>query len=148
MVGVINVILSPTTPSTIAKGGLLLPIIQGLVNTAEVEKRKSRFAKAVGIYAAADNIISAGILTATISNPLAVSILRKAAGIDISCTQWFMYTFPMALLSTLLAFPVLALLFPPEIKTVRGGHEFIVKELKGWIVIGLPYWSSLGVMSR
>lgn len=138
MVGVINIVISPTTPSTIAKGGLLLPIIQGLVRTSEVEKGRSRFAKAVGIYAgAADNIISAGILTATISNPLAISILKKSAGIDISWTDWFIYTFPMALLSTFLAFPVLYVLFPPEIKTVRGGHEFLVRELQ-----------SLGPISR
>jgi sodium-dependent dicarboxylate transporter 2/3/5 len=138
MVGNINVLLSPTTPSTIAKGGLLLPIVQGLIRTAEVKKGESRFGKAVGIYAAAaDNIISAGILTATISNPLAVSILKRTTGIDISWTQWFLYTFPMALFSTLLAFPVVSLLFPPEIKTVRGGHEFIVEELR-----------SLGPISR
>jgi len=130
MVGVINVILSPTTPSTIAKGGLLLPIILGIIRTSEVEKGKSRFAKGIGIYAGgADNIISAGILTATISNPLAVSILQKGGGIEISWTQWFVYTFPMALISTLLAFFVLYFLFPPEIREVRGGAQYVRQEL-------------------
>ncbi|BCV25580.1 DASS family sodium-coupled anion symporter [Gelria sp. Kuro-4] len=131
MVGVINIAISATTPSTIAKGGLLLPVIVGIVGTAGVEKGKSNFAKAIGIYAgAADNIISAGILTATIANPLAISILKKAAGIDVSWTQWFLYTFPMVLVSTLLAFFLVYFLFPPEIKEINGGAEYVAQELR------------------
>lgn len=144
MVGVINVVIAATTPSTIAKGGLLLPIIVGIVGTAAVEKGKSNFAKAVGIYAgAADNIISAGILTATISNPLAISILKKGANIDISWTQWFIYTFPMALLSTFVAFFVLYFLFPPEIKEVKGGAAYVLQELKSLGPVNRAEWLTL-----
>jgi len=131
MVGIINVVIMPTTPSTIAKAGLLLPIIVGIVSTAGVEKGKSNFGKAVGIYAgASDNIISAGVLTATIANPLAISILQKGAGIDISWSKWFVYTFPMALISTLLAFFVIYFLFRPEVKVVKGGAEYVKRELQ------------------
>lgn len=131
MVGIVNIVIMPTTPSTIAKGGLLLPIIVGIVSTAGVEKGKSNFGKAVGIYAGtADNIMSAGMLTATIANPLALSILKKGADIDISWGSWFIYTFPMALISTFLAFIVIYLLFRPEVKVVKGGAEYVERELK------------------
>jgi len=143
-VGVINLVIAPTTPSTIAKGGLLLPIITGLVAAAGVKKGESNLARAIGIYAgAADNIVSAGILTATISNPLAVSILAKSAGVDISWTQWFIYTFPMALISLLLAFGLICLLFRPELKEIPGGREYLRRELEALGPMTSQEWKTL-----
>ncbi|MEW6547625.1 MAG: DASS family sodium-coupled anion symporter [Bacillota bacterium] len=143
-VGIINLVIAPTTPSTIAKGGLLLPIITGLVAAAGVKKGESNFGKAVGIYAgAADNIVSAGILTATISNPLAVSILAKSANLDISWTQWFVYTFPMALLSTLLAFGLIWLLFRPEVTEIPGGQEYLRSEMQALGPVSAHEWKTL-----
>jgi anion transporter len=145
MVGLINILLAPTTPSTIAKGGLLLPIILGLVAASGVKKGESNFARGISIYAgAADNMISAGILTATISNPLAISILASAAKIQIGWSEWLVYTFPMALISTLVAFPLLYLLFKPEMATTAGGHEYIKKQLKALGRTTSAEWKTLG----
>src|SRR5262249_49473135 len=58
--------------------------------------------------------IGAGILTATVPNPVTVEFVAKTTGHTISYAEWLLYGFPPALLMTLLTWWLIQRVFPPE----------------------------------
>ena len=64
--------------------------------------------------------IGAGVLTATVPNPVTVEFLAKTSGHTITYAEWLLYGFPPALAMTLFTWWVIQRVFPPEFK---AGHE-------------------------
>lgn len=117
-----NIALAFLVPSSTARTAILFPVCLSIINLFESEKR-SNFAINVLLNLAFTNAtIGAGILTATVPNPVTVEFIVKAGGPLITYSDWFLYGFPPALLMTFATWWVLLRLYPPEpIDDVRAG---------------------------
>jgi anion transporter len=73
--------------------------------------------------------ISAGILTGTATNPVAIDFIAKAGGSVISYMEWLKYGFPPAALMTVIAWALLQVMYKPERSEVPGGAAQIARKL-------------------
>lgn len=124
-----NIVLAFMVPSSSARTAILLPICIGLIEVfrkSSNQEGRSKFAVGLLLTLAFTNAtISAGILTATIPNPITVDLIAKASGKVISYQDWFMYGFPPALLMTMFTWWFIGRVFKSEVKEIPGGKEFI-----------------------
>jgi anion transporter len=101
-----NIILAFMVPSTSARTAILLPMSLELIEIfrkATGNAGRSNFGVSLLLILTMTNAtISAGILTATIPNPLTAEFILKATGTALTYQDWFIYGFPPALLMTLL----------------------------------------------
>ena len=129
-----NIILAFMVPSSSARTAVLLPICIGLIEVFRKStglEGRSKFAVGILLTLAFTNAtISAGILTATIPNPITVQMVAKASGHVISYSEWFMYGFPPALLMTFFTWWFIGVVFKPERTELPGGKEFIMGKLE------------------
>lgn len=141
-----NIILAFMVPSSSARTAILLPICMGLIEV---------FRKATGIegynkfsvnllltLALTNATISAGILTATIPNPLTVDFIHKASGKLISYQDWFVYGFPPALLMTFVTWWFIGRVFKPEIQELPGGLDFVHEKLRAMGKVNANEWKT------
>lgn len=129
-----NIILAFMVPSTSARTAILLPMCLGLMTIfreATGKEGRSNFGASLLLVLTMTNAtISAGILTATIPNPVTADFIHKATGKLLSYQEWFMYGFPPALLMTFLTWWFVNFMFKPEIKELPGGQDFIREKLR------------------
>ena len=128
-----NLIVSPLTPSNTARTAAMLPIVEGVAQAYRVEPGKSNFGKALFIANTfASNITAGGFLTATIPNPVAIGMMVTAMGGAAVATSWGFWALA-ALPTTLVVLVgsqyVVRWIFPPEMKDIPGGLDYIEKEL-------------------
>lgn len=131
---VANLIVAPLTPSNTARTAAMLPIVEGVAQAYRVEKGVSNFGKALFLSNTfASNITAGGFLTATIPNPVAIGMIVAAAGTASALTSWGFWALA-ALPATLIVLVgsqyVVRWIFPPEMKAIPGGLEYIEDELK------------------
>jgi len=109
-----NIVIAFLVPSSTARTAMLLPVCMSIISLLGKEGR-SNFAVSLLLCLCFTNAtISAGILTATVPNPVTVDFLAKAGGKTISYTDWLIYGFPPALLMTVITWYVLHKLYPSE----------------------------------
>lgn len=120
-----DALLAPFTPSNTARsGGTVYPVIRNLPSLYD-SRPNDPSARRIGSYLmwvaiAATCVTSSMFLTALAPNLLALELVKKTAGVDITWMQWFMAFVPVGIV-LLLAVPLLTyLLYPPE---VRQGDE-------------------------
>ncbi len=120
-----DALLAPFTPSNTARsGGTIYPVIRNLPALYD-SRPNDPSARRIGSYLmwvaiATTCVTSSMFLTALAPNLLALELVKKTAGIDITWAQWFTAFAPVGLL-LLLAVPLLTyLLYPPG---VRQGDE-------------------------
>ncbi|KAF1682054.1 anion transporter [Veillonella sp. R32] len=128
-----NIILAFLIPSTAARTATLLPVCLAII---ELYKKQSNIEGrnnfAIGLLLTlgfTNSIISSGILTATVPNPIVVSFIAQATGQTISYGEWLMYGFPPALIMAFFATWFIRLIYKPECNEIPGGVEYIKKEL-------------------
>jgi L-tartrate/succinate antiporter len=128
--------LAPFTPSNTARSaGIIFPVIASIPPLYGSTPGQS--ARRIGSYLmwvafAATCVTSSMFITALAPNVLAIELARKAAGIDISWTSWFVGFLPVGVL-LLVALPWLVyLIYPPEIRTSAEVPQWAAREL--WIV--------------
>ncbi len=128
-----NIVLAFMVPSSSARTAVLLPICLGLIEVfrkSTGQAGRSTFAVTILLTLAFTNAtISAGILTATIPNPITVGMIAKASGYTISYQEWFIYGFPPALIMTIFTWWFIGRVFKPELAELPGGKEFIQNKL-------------------
>lgn len=125
-----NVVLAFLVPSTAARTAILLPICIGLIATFQVGPR-SRLAKGLLLTLAFTNAtISAGILTATLPNPITVDFIRKAGGPTVTYLRWLILGFPPALIMTVLTWWLCRRMFKPEVDAIPGGKAYVDEALR------------------
>ena len=91
-----NVLLAFLIPSSTARTAALLPVCLGITKIMAGEGR-SRFSVNILLTLAFTNsVVSAGILTAGVPNPVTVDFLAKV-GQHVSYTDWLVYGFPPAI---------------------------------------------------
>lgn len=132
-VTVANIILAFLVPSTAARTATLLPICIAII---DLYKKRSgiegRNNFAVGLLLTlglTNSIISSGILTATIPNPITVNFIAQATGHTISYVEWLTYGFPPALIMVIFATWFIQFIYKPEYNEIPGGSEYIEKKL-------------------
>jgi anion transporter len=74
--------------------------------------------------------ISAGILTSTVSNPLAAEYIKNTSGAVIEFGKWMLWGFPPALIMTFLSWLIIQLLFRVKTHDDPSGKVYIVSELQ------------------
>lgn len=115
-----DLVLAPFTPSNTARsGGTIFPIIQNIPSLYGSEPDKT--ARKMGSYLmwtafAATCLTSSLFMTSMAPNLLAVDIVHKTVGLEISWVQWFLGFLPIGALLVLLLPYIIYRIYPPEIK--------------------------------
>ena len=104
-------------PTALIFFGICTPLLE----KNECEPGKSRFGKAlmlgIPVGAAVGGI---GTPAGSGMNAVTMSLLKSICGVEISFTQWSLVGVPVAILSIILAWLFLCLVFKPEIDVVKG----------------------------
>ena len=141
-----NIALAFMVPSSSARTAILLPICTGLIEVfrkSSGNTGRSNFAVGLLLTLAFTNAtISAGILTATIPNPITAEFIAKSSGYVISYQEWFIYGFPPALIMTIFSWWFIRVVFKPEAQEVPGGQEFVQEKLRAMGKITVPEWKT------
>jgi len=129
-----DLILAPFTPSNTARsGGTVFPVVRNIPGLYGSEPGDT--SRKIGSYLmwtalAATCVTSSMFLTALAPNLLAVELVAKTAGLDISWTQWFLGFLPVgALLLATLPY-IIYRLYPPEIKSGTEVPAWAAQELR------------------
>lgn len=127
-----NFVVAPCTPSNTARTAAMLPIVEGIAEAYQVQPGKSSFGKALFLATTfTSNITGSAFLTGTIPNPVAVGMIAAAAGVSLytSWSYWALAALPTNVIILIVTGVMLLKLFPPEVKALPGGVEYINKEL-------------------
>ena len=102
--------------SNTSAAAIMLPIALYAITKSKLKPHQSNYAKSMVLgVAAAASIGGIGMVVGTPPNGIAVADLAKA-GINVSFFDWAFYGFPFVVLFLPLAWFILTLVFPPEIK--------------------------------
>lgn len=129
-IALVMAILTFLVPSITARTLLMLPIILGIGHAFEAKPGQSNIVKAlIFIVAMSGTMMSIGVLTAHVGNPITVGLIEAATKKTISWSEWFRVgAFPAFSVAAISVF-VLRLLWPPEIKHLGQGQDYIKREL-------------------
>ena len=117
--------------SNTATVAIMVPIAAGILAMAGAKPLKSNFGKALFIgIAFAANIGGMGTPTGTPANPIAIALIEKLAGVQLTFLDWMVRAIPLVIVLIPLAWILLQKVYPLEIKKVEGGLEAVNKELK------------------
>ena len=129
-----DLIISPATPSNIARaGGIMFPIVKSLIVALGSEPGPT--ARKAGSFLIMSSVsivfvTSAMFVTSMVSNSLIVELARKTVNIDISWTTWFLAGIVPGLVS-IIAIPLfLYLYYPPELKKIPQAKALAAAELE------------------
>src|SRR3954447_18560765 len=129
-----DLLIAPFTPSNTGRSaGVIFPIVRGicpLYGSAPGPTARRMGAYLMWTAFASTAVTSSLFLTALGPNLLAISLVRKAAEIDVSWSQWTLGVLPVGL--TLLAsLPLLTyLIYPPEIRSSPEVPAWAAAELR------------------
>lgn len=126
----VNILLAFLVPSSTARTAILLPVCLGIIDVFATEGRTKFAVNLLLTLAFTNATISAGILTATVPNPVTVDFIAKAGGPVINFTQWLLYGFPPALVMTFFTWWVIQKMYPPEVADLPGGDSYIKAKLR------------------
>ena len=127
-----NFIIAPLTPSNTARAAAMLPIIEGIAQTYKASPGKSNFSRALFLATTyTTNITGSAFLTGTIPNPVAIGMIAAAVGASMATTwsYWALAALPTNIIILIITGWLMLKLFPPEVKALPGGSEYIEKEL-------------------
>lgn len=125
--------LAPFTPSNTARsGGTIFPIIRNIPGLYGSEPGET--ARKMGSYLmwtafAATCLTSSLFMTSMAPNLLAVDLIKKTVGIEISWMQWFLGFLPIGTILVLLLPYIIYKVYPPEIKTSDEVPAWAAQEL-------------------
>jgi anion transporter len=129
---VTNIIMAFLIPSSTARTAMLLPLCLSIIHEYRgSEEARARYAANLLLtQCVTSSTISAGIMTSTISNPLAVEYIKNASDEIITFGQWFMWGFPAALIMTGAAWVVIQVFFPVKDTDNQSGREYLLTEFQ------------------
>ena len=130
-VAAVMAVMSFLVPSITARTLLMLPIILGIGQAFDAKQGQSNIVKAlIFIVAMSGTMMSIGVLTAHVGNPITVGLIEAATKKTISWSEWFriggLPAFSLAFASIF----VIKAMWPPEIKNLGQGQEYVRKELE------------------
>ncbi|HWR38538.1 MAG TPA: DASS family sodium-coupled anion symporter [Patescibacteria group bacterium] len=129
-VAAVMAVMSFLVPSITARTLLMLPIILGIGQAFKARSGESNIVKALMfIVAMSGTIMSIGILTAHVGNPITAGLIESATHQTISWSEWFRVGGPPAFVLAAISVLVIRWMWPPEIKELGEGQQYIQKEL-------------------
>ena len=149
--------LAPFTPSNSARSaGTIFPVVRGipgLYGSAPGESARKIGAYLMWTAFAATCVTSSMFVTAVAPNLLALDLVKKATGIEVTWGQWFVSFLPIGA-PLLLVLPWLIYkIYPPEIRTSAEVPQWAAQELvrlgpisrreltmAGLVVVALGLW--------
>ncbi len=153
-----NLVIAPLTPSNTARTAAMLPIVQGIGQAYEIEPGKSNFGRALFLSQTfTANITGSAFLTGTIPNPIAIGMMLAAVGASAKLTwgYWALAALPTNLIVLVFTGWLCLRMFPPEMKEIPGGMDYVTKELAAmgkmsaqekkailWFLLALFFWST------
>jgi len=129
-IALVMAVMTFLVPSITARTLLMLPIILGIGHAFEAKPGQSNIVKAlIFIVAMSGTMMSIGVLTAHVGNPITVGLIEAATKKTISWSEWFRVGgFPAFSVAAISVF-ILKMLWPPEIKNLGQGQDYIRREL-------------------
>jgi len=153
-----NLAVAPLTPSNTARTAAMLPIIEGIAQAYKAAPGRSNFGKALYLAGTfTSNITGSAFLTGTIPNPVSIGLIAAAAGASVYTTwsYWALAALPTNIIILLVTAWLLLKMYPPEMKALPGGTEYIKQELAqmgpmsgqekraiGYFALALILWST------
>ena len=122
-----NMVLAFLVPSTTARTAILLPMCVSIIGLFGSEGRSKFATSLLLILAFTNSTISAGILTATVPNPVTIEFLAKSGRI-ITYFDWLLYGFPPAVIMTFFTWWFVTRVYKPEGEAKPGAVERVVQE--------------------
>ncbi len=114
-----------------AVAAMLMPLARAILQEEGCKPKESNFGKALMISVAWGALIGGiGTPAGTGANPIALQFLANMAGIRLSFLDWMVYGVPSALLILPVAWLVLLMFFPPEMKNLKVSKAQLKAELK------------------
>uniref|UniRef100_A0A7C2FEE8 DASS family sodium-coupled anion symporter n=1 Tax=Thermosphaera aggregans TaxID=54254 RepID=A0A7C2FEE8_9CREN len=123
-------LLSMWIPNT-AAAAIMAPVAVGMLELIRAEKGRSNAGKIMMIGVAyAATIGGIGTPVGTPPVPITIRNVKEATGYDITFAKWMAWGVPIALVLTIIAWKLLTLFYPPEVKSIPGGKSIVDKELE------------------
>lgn len=117
-------------PSATARTLLMLPIILGIGASFNAQPGQSNIVKALlYIVAMGGCVMSIGVLTAHVANPITVGMIQNTTGEVVTWSQWFKIGGPPAFLLGFGLVFLFRVLFPPEVKKIENCDAYVKEEL-------------------
>jgi sodium-dependent dicarboxylate transporter 2/3/5 len=114
-----------------AVAAMLMPLARAILQEEGCKPKESNFGKALMISVAWGALIGGiGTPAGTGANPIALQFLATMAGIRLSFLDWMVYGVPSAILILPVAWGVLLLFFPPEMKHLKVSRAELKDQLK------------------
>lgn len=113
-VTLVNIVLAFLVPSSTARTAILLPECLSILSLFGCGVRSPFAINLLLTLTMTNATIGAGVLTATVPNPVTVEFVAKATGHTITYVEWLTFGFPPALLMTLFAWWFIQRVFKPE----------------------------------
>lgn len=114
--------------SNTATAAMLLPLGLGILGLIGLEAGKSNMGKALMLGIAwSASIGGIGTVIGTPPNGICLSVLSASGYAKIGFVDWMKFGVPTVLIMTPLAWLLLIKMFPPEIKSIKGGKELLMK---------------------
>ncbi|MBI3697055.1 MAG: DASS family sodium-coupled anion symporter [Acidobacteria bacterium] len=108
-----ELVIAPAVPANTARtGGILFPIVSSIARVCGADRRLGGFLMLNQFHATI--ILSAMFLTSTTTNPLAIELAEKTAGVKISWGLWALAALVPSVVSLVLAPWILYRMCPPE----------------------------------
>lgn len=129
-ISLVTLMMTFFIPSLAAKTLLVIPIITSMGLAFGVEKGQSTLVKGlIYIVTIAGTMYCMGIMTSHAANPISVSLIKNATGVEVGWMEWFKIGMPPALLMGLIATYMIIKMFPPDIKDISAGQDVMQKQL-------------------
>jgi len=125
--------LAPFTPSNTARSaGIIFPVVAGIPPLYGSGRGDS--ARRIGSYLmwvafASTCVTSSMFITALAPNVLAVELVRKGTGVEISWTAWFLGFLPIGVVLLAVLPYLIYRLYPPDIRTSAEVPQWAAREL-------------------
>lgn len=129
-VALVMAVMTFLVPSITARTLLMLPIILGVGQAFQARPGESNIMKALMfIVAMSGTMMSAGVLTAHVGNPITAGLIEAAVKKPVSWSHWLLVGGPPAFALAFLSVYLLGRMWPPEVKSLGQGTDFIKSEL-------------------
>lgn len=128
---IVNMIMAFLIPSSTARTAMLLPICLAIIQEYQgTEKNKARYSSNILMtLCITSSTISAGILTSTVSNPMAVEYIQKAIGETVTYGKWFVWGFIPAFIMTVVSWGVIQIFFRVSDEGKNEDAEYLRSQL-------------------
>lgn len=123
-------VLTFFVPSITARTLLMLPIILGIAESFKAKEGQSNIVKALLlIVAMSGTMMSIGVLTSHVANPITVGLIQNATGTLVTWAEWFRVGGPPAFILGFLSVFIIKIMYPPEIENIGANGSYVQKEL-------------------